>query len=140
MIHAIGTRARLQRRRLGAIVVPAFLMAHLFCLCLPATATVTPRSVQMGAHHDGDHDCCPRESGKAPRPAHAPSCAHCGGVQLGVTPGAPVLAPTLLVTAVALPPGPSKVAAALHTARSTRASRGSPPEAPPLRRTCVLIV
>lgn len=128
----------MRRRRIAAVALPAFLVAHLFCLCLSATATVPPRPA---AHHDGGHDCCPGgASNEAPRPAHAPSCAHCGGTQLGVSQGTPVIAPAMLVTAMAIPSHTITAATAWRAVHGSRVSRGSPPGATPLERTCVLIV
>jgi hypothetical protein len=122
------------RRRLAALLVPSFLMVHLVCVCLPAAAAPLPAA----AHHDR-HDCCPSDGQKAPRPEHDAACGHCGVAQLGIGPSTATIVPTPLVTPVALP-APLAETRPSFVRRHVDASRGSPPTAPLLHRTCVLIV
>jgi hypothetical protein len=129
MLRTTGTR-----RRLAALLVPSFLVVHLVCVCFPAAAAPMP----AGAHHD-QHDCCPTDGQKTPRPEHDASCGHCGVAQLGVAPAAVTVAPTPLVTPVALPTSHPEVGSSF-VRRHVDASRGSPPTPSLLHRTCVLIV
>jgi hypothetical protein len=126
------------RRKLVALVIPAFIVAHLLCICSQAVATQP--STYAAPQKAAGHDCC-RGKGE-PKNSHEgqPGCAHCHSVQLSAPDATRVPLPSLVsqpvvfVTALMLPPGGSRAAVQSQFARGGHA----PPSV--LRLKCTLLI
>ena len=129
-----------KRQLFTALVVPTFVVAHLFCVCLPRVASASTAPVFARAHHTGgsEHDCCPKDD--KPKGDHAPECAHCGGSQLGVVSAPNLPSAPAGLSVVWLPPSVALPVIEPAAAFAMAAYRGNPPLAPPLERKCVLLI
>lgn len=127
-------------RCIAALIAPAFVVAHLFCVCTVYALAAAPSAAGKAspAGHTDEH-CHPDGSSKGSSGKHAPECGHCGGAELATappqsTPGAPV---TFSLIALSDPYLRSlELPAALRSSEYRR----SPPVARPLDLKCVLLI
>lgn len=114
---------------LNFLLLPAFVLAHVLCICGMATAQahVVPAAV---SHQRAEHDCCHEEgSGKAPEPAphqHDPGCPHCGDQEGRVVVNERVKAPDVQLNLLAFQVLPSIVSYLLPDSTDARLQSFTP--------------
>jgi hypothetical protein len=132
-----------RRKHVVAMMAPAFLIAHLLCMC-PRTAvaatlgsarTQTGRAETSGAHH-----CCPKRDTGTPRGDHPGGCQHCGHTQMSTpdTVKLPLPSSSAIPLFLSAPAGARRFA--IHPARHSTTACGthSPPRV--LASTCTLLI
>src|SRR5882724_3875006 len=134
------------RKHLVALMVPAFLAAHLVCICAQSALAASVGAVQIAGDHARSasaHDCCRKHGGNAPQKApqgHSPRCQHCSVPQLRAPDSVPLSAPALgtvtaILSSASTLPG---VLAVSHHAPALRGNHSPPPRV--LELKCVLLV
>lgn len=126
-------------------MVPAFLAAHLICICAQPTfaAPVGVGAPETSNHAKGthSHDCCHRQDdGKASKHDESPRCQHCSNPQL-TGPDSFKLSSPLLSALPAFLSAPTSLPAFIPVTLHTDPLRGthSPPPSVLLVK-CVLLI
>ena len=73
-----------RQKSLVAFLVPAFLVAHVLCVCAPvALAATIPNLSEHQNAATADHDCRDKQGAETPNGDHAPTCQHCTHAEMG---------------------------------------------------------